>query len=184
MTTSITFDSVILLADGDPNSLVCLDIGYGVNLVDKTWLVRKLFSQNIITMPVPLNVRGIGASKHKANMFPLTALYFLGLDRKGSKVYICIKCEPHVVKGLKVNMLIGNDVFCTKGFLINLTNTFTHILKYGVNINITAKSHSQFFRRNILANTTIIVLPKSKALILFKQISLLDLHDFLFYPYL
>lgn len=34
--TPITFDLAILLAIGNPNTLVCLDTGCGVSLVDKT----------------------------------------------------------------------------------------------------------------------------------------------------
>ncbi len=79
-TTSITFDLALLPAISDPDTSVCLDTGCRVSLVDKTWLAKKHPSPKISTMPVPLKVRGIGASRHESEEFALTALYIPGLD--------------------------------------------------------------------------------------------------------
>ena len=179
-TTSITFDPALLPAISDPDTSVCLDTGCGVSLVDKTWLAKKHPSQKISTMPVPLKVRGIGASRHESNEFALTALYIPGLDREGSEVYACIKCELHLVEGLKANMLIGNNILCTEGFTINLASASAHILSCGVTIVINARNHSQFLRRNVLADATTFIPPKSEAFINFQQIPLPDSRDFLF----
>lgn len=93
-------------------------------------------------MPVPLKVRDIGASRHELGEFALTALYMPRLDQRGSKVYACVQCELHVVDGLKANMLIGNNVLRTEGFMINLASNSTQILSSGVTIVINARSHS------------------------------------------
>ena len=134
-------------------------------------------------MPVPLKVRGIGASRHKSEEFALTALYMPGLDREGLEVYACVQYELHLVDGLKANMLIGNDVFCTEGFTINLANASAHILSCGVTIVISARNHLQFLRRNVLANTTTFISPKSEALVDVRQTLLPDSRDFLFQPF-
>ena len=160
-TSLITFDPALLPAVSDPDTSVCLDTGCGVSLVDKTWLAKKHSSQKISTMPVPLKVRGIGTSRHESNEFALTALYIPGLDREGSEVYACIKCKLHLVEDLKANMLIGNNIFCTEGFTINLASAFAHILSCGVTIVINARNHLQFLRRNVLADATTFILPKS-----------------------
>lgn len=128
-----------------------------------------------------LKVRGIVTSKYKLNEFVFATLYILSLNQRGLEVYVCIKYALHLIEGLKANVLIGNNVFYTKSFTINLTNTSANILKDQISIDITTKTHSQFLRYNILTNTTIFVLPKSKILILFWQIALSDLQDFLFY---
>lgn len=182
-TTSITFDPALLPAISNPDTSICLDTGCGVSLVDKTWLAKKHPSQKISTMPVPLKVRGIGASRHESKEFALTTLYIPGLDREGSEVYTCIKCELHLVEGLKANMLIGNDILCTEGFTINLASISAHISSCGVTIVINARNHLQFLRRNVLANATTFILPKSEALINFQQIPLPDSRDFLFQPF-
>ena len=182
-TTSITFDPALLPAISDPDTSVCLDTGCGVSLVDKIWLAKNHPSQKISTMPVPLKVKGIGASRHESKEFALTALHIPGLDREGSEVYACIKCELHLVEGLKANILIGNDIHCTEGFTINLASAYAHILSCGVTIVINARNHSQFLRCNVLANATTFIPPKSEALIDFQQISLPDSCNFLFQPF-
>ena len=164
-TTLITFDPAILPAISNPNLLVCLDTGCGVSLVDKAWLAKKHLSHKINTMPVSLKVKGIGAFRHESGEFALTTLYMPDLDREGSEVYPCVHCELHLVDGLNANMLIGNDVFCTEGFTIHLANASVHILSYGVTIVISARNHSQFLKRNVLANTTTFIPPRSKAFV-------------------
>ena len=164
-TTSIIFDPAILSAISNPDSSACLDTGCGVSLVDKAWLAKKHPSQKISTMPVPLKVRGIGASRHELKEFTLIALYMPGLDRGGSEVYACVQCELHLVDRLKANILIRNVVLYIEGFMINLASASAHILSCGVTIVINARSYSQFLKHNILANTTKFILPKSEALI-------------------
>ena len=165
VTTLITFDPAILTAISDPDTSVCLDTGCGVSLVDKAWLAKQYPSQKINTMPVPLKVRGIGACRHESGEFALTALYKPGFDRGGSEVYACVQCKLHLVDHLKANMLIGNNVLYTEGFTINLANASAHILSCGMTILISASSHSQFLKRNVLANTTSFIPPKSEALV-------------------
>lgn len=76
----MTFNPTILLAIGDLNILVYLDIGCGVSLIDKTWLARKYPSQKVGIMSGPLKVWGINASRHKSDGFVFTTPYILGLD--------------------------------------------------------------------------------------------------------
>lgn len=134
-------------------------------------------------MLVPLKIKDIDASKHGLDEFIFTAFYIPSFDWESSKVYAYIKYKLHLVENLMANMLINTDILYTKGFLINVAIMFVHILECGVNIKITARSHSQSLRCNIIANTTIFVPPKSKAFISFWQIFLPILCDFLFHLY-
>ena len=135
-------------------------------------------------MPLPLKVRGIGASRHKSEKFALTALYMPGLNKEGLEVYACVQCKLHLVNGLKANMLIGNDVLCIEGFTSNLANAFAHILSSEVTIVISARNHLQFLKRNVLANTTTFISPKSEAPVNIWQIPPPNFRDFLFQPFL
>lgn len=130
---------------------------------------------------MPLKVKGIGVSKHESEKFALTGLYILSFNQEGLEIYTCIKYKLYLIEGLKINMLIGNNVFYTKGFSINLANVFTHIPSYGVDIVISAQYHSKFWKHKVLANTTTSILSKFKAFVPFWQISLSDLRDFLFH---
>lgn len=119
-------------------------------------------------MAVSLKVRGIGASRHKSEEFAFTTFYMPDLDQGGLVVYACIKCELHLVENLKANMLIGNNIFCTDGFTINLASASAYILSYGLTIIVNAKNNSQFLKCNIFANATTFIPLKSKALVDFR----------------
>lgn len=134
---SITFNSAVLPSFTDHNSLVCLDIGYKVTLLDGNWLAKKLFSQKISTMTVFLNVRDIGTSKRKSGDFALTTIYIPNIDKKGHKVYASISYELHLVDKLKVNILVDNNRLCTESFAINLSTSSTLIHSCSVKIDIT-----------------------------------------------
>ena len=174
----------MLPATSDPDTSVCLDISCRVSLVDKTWLVKKYLSQKINTLPVPLKVRSISVSRHKSEKFAITALYILSLDQGDSKIYACIKCKLYLAERLKANIFIRNNVLCTEGFIINLASAFAHILNCEITIGINARNHSQFLKRNILANATTFIPLKSKAFVNFRRIPLPDFHNFLFHLFL
>lgn len=134
-------------------------------------------------MLVLLKVKNISVSKYKSKEFALTALYIPSFDRKNSDIYACIKCELHLIDHLKANMLIVNNVLYTKSFSIDLTNASAQIGSCRVDIVISARYHSDFLKRGVLANTTTFIPPKSEVLILFQQVCLSASQNFLFYPF-
>lgn len=93
--TSITFDLAALTSLTDSDSLIYLDIGCGLPLMDRDWLAKKLHSQKISTMPVLLQIRSIGASKHELGEFLLTIVFILDIDKKGYEVYASIGCKVY-----------------------------------------------------------------------------------------
>lgn len=60
-------------------------------------------------------------------------------------------------------MLIENNIYCIKSFIINFVIVSAHILSCGITIIINAKNHLQFLKCNILAKTTTFISPKFKA---------------------
>lgn len=131
-------------------------------------------------MPVPLKVRDIGATKHESGDVALATIYILGIDEKGREVYASISCELYLVDGLKANMLVSNDMLCTKSFAINLSTPFALIYSCGVKIDINTRQYSKFLRHKALTSTPTIVPPLSEALVAFQYMELSDSHDFLF----
>lgn len=125
----------------DFNSIVYLNIECEIILVDKRWLVIKFSSQKISIMQLSLKVRSISAFKFKFDKFALIVLYILGFYQKNSEVYTSIKYKLYLVENLKTNMLIDNNVFDSKSFLINFTNASAYILEYRINIEITTRSY-------------------------------------------
>lgn len=90
-------------------------------------------------MSIPLKVKNIGASKYKSRDFALTIIYILDIDKQGYKIYASISCKLHLINRLKVNMLVGNDMLCTKGFAINLFTSSILIHSCSIKISINAK---------------------------------------------
>lgn len=90
ITISITFDLTALPSLTNPNGLVCFDTTNEITLIDRNWLAKKLFSQKISTIQVPLKVRTIDASKYKLGHFALIIVYIPDMDKKGHKVYASI----------------------------------------------------------------------------------------------
>lgn len=91
---------------------------------------------------IPLKISSMCAFIHKSKEFALTALYISDFSNEKTGVYACIKCKLHLVKDLKANMLIGNNIFYMEGFFINLSNISIHIQSYNVNIIINAKYYT------------------------------------------
>lgn len=152
---------------GNSNSSLYLNTDYRVILVDKIWLIRKLFYQNISIIPMLSKFRGIDASKYKLKKLILTTLYILSFNQESSEIYIYIKCKLYIVKTLKTNILISNNVFYTKRFSIKLVYTFTHIPSCKINIIKSTRHYFEFLKYRILANATTFIPPKFKAFILF-----------------
>lgn len=140
------------------------------------------FRQKISTISTPLNIRGIGTSKHKSAQFAALPFYFPGKNWAGQQVYALIKCELHLVNGFQANILVGNNILFSKDFAININKNRALIGSCRVTISINAKQRKQFFRRKLLASNNNMVLPCSETIIPLALISLSDDCDFLFYP--
>lgn len=78
-------------------------------------------------MSIQLKVKGIGISKYKLKKFALIAFYILGYNYNRTEVYIYVKYKLYLIKGLKANILISNNIPCIKDFSINLAIVFIHI---------------------------------------------------------
>ena len=150
-TAAVTLLPQVLPLESDPSATACLDTGCGVTLVDKDWLLRQLPYQKIKEMSTPLKVRGIGASKHKSAQFAELSLFLPGEDNEGQKVYASIRCELHLVEGLRANILIGNDIFAPESFVLNVGLGHALVGSCGVKIAIRARQRGQFLKKRLLA---------------------------------
>lgn len=110
-------------------------------------------------------------------------IYIPSLNYENLEVYIYIKCKLYLFNGLKANILIINNIFYTKDFLINFADNFMYIQSYDMNNIINTKYYSLYLKCKVLANVTTFISTKSKVLISFKQIFLSNLYNFLFYSF-
>lgn len=78
-------------------------------------------------MPVLLKVKNINAFRHKLEKLALTTPYILSFNCNKIEIYTCIKYKLYLIKDLKANMPIGNNILYIKVFFINLLSIFAHI---------------------------------------------------------
>ena len=129
-----------------------------------------------------LKVRGISTSKHKSGEFVALFLYFLGKNNAGQQVYASLTCEIHLVKGLRANLLIGNDIMSSEGFIIDVKKRSALIENCRITVSIDARQRGQFLTRRLLSSQETVVLPCLEAMVSLVYLPLADDRDFLFHP--
>lgn len=129
-----------------------------MTLVDKDWLLRQLPHQKIKEISTPLKVRGIRTSKHESAQFAEVSLFFLGESDEGQRVYAFIRCELHLVEGLRANILIGNDILAPESFVLNVALDHALVESCRVKITIRARQRGQFLKKRLLAEKDGVIL--------------------------
>ena len=179
---AVTLVPQVLPLKSDRSATACLDTSCGVTLVNKDWLLWQLPGQKIKKMSTPLRVREIMALRQKSNQFAELSLFFSGENGKGEMVYASIKCELHLVKGLRANILIENNILAPEGFIINIGLGHAVVGSFGVKIMIRVRQRGQFLTKRLFAEKDGVVPPRSEAMIPLLPIILPDDRDFLFHP--
>lgn len=136
----------------DVTSLYCIDIGYGITLVDRAWLFEKAAIEKILKIAALLKVKGIGSLRHELDEFVFMSLYFLGIDSTNRPAYAYIHKELYIVEGLKASWLVGNDILATERVIIDLANKSTMISSCQVTISIAARPRGHPVQRKVLVD--------------------------------
>lgn len=87
-------------------------------------------------MSTLLKVRGIRASKHKSGDFAALSLFFPKKNEVGQLVYVSLTCEIHLVKDLRANLLIDNNIMSPESFVIDVKEKSALIESYDMTIPI------------------------------------------------
>lgn len=178
----ITLTSKHLPPDSNLDSTTCLDTRCGVILVNKTWLSKCLPMQKINIMSTPLKVGRIRASKHKSGEFAALSLYFPSKNNADQRVYASLTYKIHLVKGLRANLLIGNNIMSLKGFIIDVKRRSVFIESCGVSVPIDARQTGQFLIRRLLASQETVVSSYSEAMVSLVPLALPNNRNFIFHP--
>ena len=133
-------------------------------------------------MATPISVRGIGAIKHATDEYIITSIYFPGVTSQGQNVLAAVTHEIHLMDNLRAHLLLGNDIIGPESIKIDLVNGNAHIGSCGVDISINSKPRGQYVRRNVHAEITVVVPPRSQMMILVAPSSIPDDRDFFFEP--
>lgn len=84
-------------------------------------------------------VRGIKTSKHESAQFVELFFFFSGKNDKGQKVYTSFRCELHLVKSLRANILIENNILDPEGFIVDVKLGHVFVGSCRVKITVQAK---------------------------------------------
>lgn len=109
-------------------------------------------------------------------------LFFLGRSNKKQKIYASIRCKLYLIKCLRANILIDNNIFALKSFVLNIRLGHALIRSCRVKITVRAKQKNQFLKKKLLAKKDKVILPCSETMILLLLVSLPNNWDFLFHP--
>lgn len=87
-----------------------------------------------------------------------------------------------MVKVLRTNILIGNDIFAPKNFVLNVGLGHVIMESCGIKITIRVRQSSQFLRKRLIAKKDRVISPCFEAMILLLPVPLPDGRNFMFYP--
>lgn len=148
--------------------------------MDRAWLFEKTLTEKILKMSTLLKIRGIKSSRHKLDEFVSMFFYFPGIELTNRLAYAHIYGELYIVKRLKANLLMSNDILAIERVIINLANKFARISICQVTISVAAKPKSHPVQRKVLVNRSLMIYPESETLVQFVCSSFPDNQDFLF----
>lgn len=92
-------------------------------------------------------MRKIGSTLHITNRYIFTPIYFPAVDENGQAILAEIKKEIHIVKDLKAQMLIRNDVLVPEEFAIDLKDQKATIHSCKAKINLIIGLRGSFFEK-------------------------------------
>lgn len=90
-------------------------------------------------MSTLLKIKGIKASKHKSEKFAILLLYFPEKNNARQLVHTSLTCEIYLIKGLKRNLFISNNIMSPKSFVIDVKEKNALIQTCGVTVPINTK---------------------------------------------
>ncbi len=158
---------------------VCLDTEIEAFLTDKQFVLKRLFKAHVHLMISSLIVRDIEANVHEIKKYVNFSIYLS--SRNDFIKLIEIHRELHLVKELKIDMLIENDILKSKEIIINVQQK-TAIIRNYENLIIEVKIHQResFVKRNVVSQFASLISFDSYVKIFYKIKDLLTNRDFFF----
>jgi hypothetical protein len=161
------------------NDYVYLNIDIEASLTNKSFVFKRLSKSHIHLMISFLTVRNIESNIHEIKKYVNFSIYLF--SKNDSNKMTKIHREMHLIKNLKANMFIDNDILELKEFIINVQEKKTTI-RSCQNLIIDVKIHQResLVRRNVVNQFAIVISSKSYVKILYKMKNLFSNRDFLF----
>ena len=110
---------VKLRLDAKDNNIY-IDTGYGIILINKSWLLLELLDVYIARISILLKVRGVGILKYKTSEYIIILIYLSSIDKSSKLILVYFRKELYLVDSLRAKILIGNNIISLEDIVINL----------------------------------------------------------------
>ena len=135
----------------------CIDIEAEITLTNEIFFEKQLKNVAIRTMTTLITIRDFEINKHQIDKYAIVFMYFEEKNKIDDTVKTVIIREIHLIKNLKINLLIENDILEFE--LIDIS-TFTNIAyiescDVTISIIINVKFRFQHMSVHVLRTTSI-----------------------------
>jgi len=166
------------LTSEEKNELICLNTECIMSLVNREFLMKQALKTIIKWMLLLIQIKGIEAETHQCEKYTNLAIYL-----SGDKIRtIIIEWEVHIVKDLKMKMLVSLDILSPEKIFI-MMNNIEAVIKSCNNIRVPLTVHSWLanqVKKIILSEKTISISSRSYVTVNVVKTSLSKNQDLLF----
>ena len=157
----------------------CIDFEANITFIDEEFFQKKIKVISIKIMITSIAVKEFDITKHTTNKYVILSMYFAD-TKNDTFANAVITREVHLIKGLKANLLIENDILSSKMIDISNSTRSIYIDNCDVTISIIIKTNIRSQCRFVHALKAFMISSKSKCLISVHNIVSLSNRDFLF----
>lgn len=137
------------LTEDDITNLECLDIECGISMHNIEVFTRQTQEKiPIRKMVMLIMVQEIGTNKHITNEYAIVDVHFQGLQN-GKPAIAILQREIYLVKDLKANFLIENNILSPEKIRINFEKGEAHMGSSQVTIPLSIKNKSTTIHKPI-----------------------------------
>ena len=147
----------VSLSKNDDFFFFCIDIEAEITLADEIFFENQSKNVSIRTMTTFITIRNLEINKHQTDKYTIVFMYFEEKNKIDDTVKTVIIREIHLIKNLKINLLIENDIFEFELIDISTSTNIAYIENCDVTISITinVKFRSQHMSVHVLRTTSI-----------------------------
>ena len=157
----------------------CLNTEANFIITDKTFFLFQ-FKKSIRIMTIEITVRNIDANKYRTKKYVICFIYFRDTNDQRRKIRVCIRREIHLMKELKINVLIETNILTSKKFVLNFKKNETSIKSCSVIISIMFKRHEKIINQIINFKEMIIISSHFELQIRIHKFNFFEKRNFLF----
>ena len=148
----------VTLIKDDQKKNVIMNIDADITLNDENFVKRQKFDVIIRKMIFFIIVRGLSITQHESFRYIILFIYFFDITNDDVFVKTFIEKEIHLIKNLKTNMFIENDIIVSKEIFVNIINRIANIRSCDVIMSLNVRFKAIHAQQRFIHVKKIIVL--------------------------